>query len=671
MNKILFGGDYNPQQWPYEIWKEDLALFEEASIDTVTIGVFMWSMIQPNEETYDFSKLDEIMKHLHKAGKKVILATATAAHPAWMAKKYPDVTRVDFMGRKRNFGQRHNSNQHSENYQRLAKNLVRQIATRYKKYNNIVAWHINNEYGGYDYSEEGLVAFRKWLKNKYKTIENLNEKWCSDFWSHIYYDWDEIVFPNAISEHYGDNPNITAYQSLTLDYYRFNSESILQNFIMEKEIIREITPNIPVTTNLMGMYKPLDYFKWGKEIDIVSWDNYPPNMNSQSRMALTHDLMRGVNGGKPFWLMEQTPSMTACRGANPLKPPGVMRLWSYQAVAHGSNTVMFFQMRQNRNQSEKYHGAVIGHSGRRDTRTFKEVVHLGEELKLFSTEFLDSNLECEVGIIFDWDSWWAVEMSDGPTRYINYQEEMIKFHKQFYDRNIATDIISLEDKFEKYKLIIAPYLHMVPDAIKIKIKIEKFIAEGGIFVTTCMSGIVDEFNNAYLMDKPGIFQSVSGIRIDETDAQEKDCFNSIVDHHKNIVGKASIIFDIIQLEHAEAEYYYTDNFYAETPVVTKNQYGNGVCWYIGSILDEQLMNALFDKILSGASIASIETPDNVEISIRKNRNTEWVFIMNHNDSMIQFNSLWNGKDLLSNKVIHKNTDLKIEANDLIIIENRK
>ncbi|OFK56511.1 hypothetical protein HMPREF2811_01795 [Globicatella sp. HMSC072A10] len=666
MGKIFFGGDYNPQQWPESVWNDDMVLFEEANIDTVTVGVFMWGRLQSDEYTYDFSMLDRIMKRLKNENKNVILATATAAHPAWLARKYPDVTRVDFLGRKHTFGQRHNSNPNSKNYQHYAKILVRKIADRYKDYENIVAWHINNEYGGFDYSEESLIEFRLWLKKKYQSIELLNEKWNTDFWSHNYYSWDDIVFPNALSEHYGDNPNITAYQSLTLDYMRFNSDSLLNNFLMEKEIIKEITPHIPVTTNLMGMYKPLDYFKWGKEMDIVSWDNYPPNMQSQSRMALTHDLMRGINGGKQFWLMEQTPSMTACRGSNPVKPPGVMRLWSYQALAHGSNTVLFFQMRQNRNQSEKYHGAIIDHSGRNDTRTFKEVVKLGHELEKFEPTFLKSNKDSKVAIIFDWDSWWAVEMSDGPTRYLDYQQEMVKIYNQFFERNISIDVISKDDNFSKYELIIAPYLHMVPQTYQEKF--EKYVESGGNLVLTCLSGIVDEYDNAYMDIKPGIFKNLAGIRIDETDSQELDIVNRIITNDNQDIGQCSMIFDIIQLDGAMPIYYYGDNFYKNTPVVTKNKYQDGFCWYVGSVLDDFTWDATMTMVLKECNISHIETPKNVEVSIRYFEENSWVFVMNHNQYETEIVSLWTGVDILSGRTFKKGDVLKIKASDLVIIK---
>lgn len=666
MDKVLFGGDYNPQQWPENIWDEDMLLFDEAQIDTLTVGVFMWARIQIDEDTYNFEKLDRIMDRLLKEGKKVILGTSTAAHPAWMARKYPDVTRVDFLGRKHTFGQRHNSNPNSSNYQFFAKKLVRKIAERYKNYDNIIAWHINNEYGGYDYSDESLSSFREWLIRKYQTLENLNEKWNTDFWSHNYYDWEDIVFPNALSEHYGDNPNITAYQALTLDYYRFNSDSMLSNFLMEKEILKEVTPEIPVTTNLMGMYKPLDYFKWGKEIEMVSWDNYPPNMNSQSRMALTHELMRGVNGGKPFWLMEQTPSMTACRGANPLKPPGVMRLWSYQALAHGANSILFFQMRQNRNQSEKYHGAIIDHSGRNDTRTFKEVVQLGNELDKFDENFLRSNIKADVGIIFDWDSWWAIEMSDGPTRYLSYQQEMIKIHQQFFNRNIAVDIISKEADFSKYQLLVAPYLHMLPK--EFKEKFEHYVSNGGHLLTTCLSGIVDEYDNAYLTIKPGLFNEVTGIRIDETDSQEIEIWNPVIDNKHHLVGQSHIIFDIIQPQTAEPIFYYDTNFYKNTPVFTKNQFDAGICWYIGSVVDDDAWNKIMDEILKETSIKGYQMPKNVEVSERQFENHKWIFVLNHNENDIKFYSYWDGVELIKEIVVKNGEDCTVPANDLVVIK---
>ena len=408
VNKIVYGGDYNPEQWPKEVWKEDMKLLKEAHIDVLTLNVFAWASLQPSEEEYDFSRLDEIMELVGEHGFSVCLATSTAAHPAWMAKKYPDILRVEFNGMKRKFGGRHNSCPNSPTYRKYSVRLAKKLAERYKDCDNLIAWHISNEYGGECYCDNCEKAFRVWLKKKYRTIEELNRAWNTSFWGHTFYEWDEIVLPNLLSEHF--EYDRSQFQGMTLDYKRFNSESMLECYKMEYEAVKSVTPNLPVTTNLMGFYKNLDYKMWAKYMDVVAWDNYPANEDTPAQIAMSHDLMRGIKGGTPFLLMEQTPSVTNWLSYNALKRPGVMRLWSYQAVAHGADSVMFFQMRRSIGACEKLHGAIIDHVGTNQTRVYREAQALGKELERIGEETLGAVTEAEVAVYFDWDNWWAIQV---------------------------------------------------------------------------------------------------------------------------------------------------------------------------------------------------------------------------------------------------------------------
>ena len=434
VKKILYGGDYNPEQWPEETWEEDMRLLKLAHIDTVTLNVFSWAMLQPSEDTYYFDKLDKIMEMVTRHGMKICLATSTGAHPAWMARRYPDILRVDEHGLRRKFGSRHNSCPNSPTYRRYAVALASKLAERYKSYDNIVAWHVSNEYGGECYCENCENAFRQWLKDKYQTIEAINAAWDTAFWGHTFYDFDEIVVPDMRSEHFGHNDR-TNFQGISLDYKRFNSESILNAFRLEYDAIHAITPDIPITTNLMGTYQPLDYQMWAKYMDFVSWDNYPAYDAVAEETALRHDLMRGLKQGRPFALMEQTPSVTNWHPYNALKRPGVMRLWSYQAVAHGADTVMFFQMKRSIGACEKYHGAVIDHAVHENTRVFREVAALGAELEKIGSLTLGARTNAKAAIIFDWDNWWATGYSAGPTVNLKYCDEIFHYYKAFTDQN--------------------------------------------------------------------------------------------------------------------------------------------------------------------------------------------------------------------------------------------
>ncbi|MCD7756052.1 MAG: beta-galactosidase, partial [Firmicutes bacterium] len=272
-DKIAFGGDYNPEQWDESVWQEDMRLFRLAKIDTVTLNVFSWAALQPSEEVYDFSRLDKIMEMVRTNGLKVVLATSTAAHPAWMARKYPEILRTEANGMKRKFGCRHNSCPNSPIYRKFSARLAGKLAERYRGYDNIIAWHISNEYGGECYCENCEKAFRVGLQKRYHTLDNLNRAWNTAFWSHTFYDWDEIVAPNYLSEQFGEDQ--THLQGCSLDYRRFNSESIRDCFRLEYDAVKAFTPDIPVTTNFMEFHKPLDLQDWAKYMDFVSWDSYP------------------------------------------------------------------------------------------------------------------------------------------------------------------------------------------------------------------------------------------------------------------------------------------------------------------------------------------------------------------------------------------------------------
>lgn len=626
VNKIVYGGDYNPEQWPEEIWAEDMRLLKEANIDIVTLNVFSWAALQPSEETYDFSKLDKIMEMVRDNGLQVCLATSTGAHPAWMAKKYPDILRTEFNGLKRKFGGRHNSCPNSLTYEKYSVRLAQKIAERYRDYNNIVAWHISNEFGGECYCENCEKAFRVWLKKKYQTIENVNHAWNTAFWGHTFYDWDEIVLPNLLSEHFEQDRS--QFQGITVDYKRFNSESILECYKREYDALKAITPDIPITTNLMGFYKPLDYKMWAKYMDVVSWDNYPSNEDSPAQIAMSHDLMRGINGGEPFLLMEQTPSVTNWLPYNALKRPGVMRLWSYQAVAHGSDSVMFFQMRRTVGACEKLHGAVIDHVGTNETRVFREVKALGAELKELGEQTLGAVTDAKAAIYFDWDNWWAIECSAGPNCDLKYKDEIYNYYQALYKLNIPVDIVGPEDDLGKYQLLIAPILYMTKTGYDEKIR--TFVKNGGTFVTTFFSGIADEHDLIVTGGYPGKLRDIMGIWVEESDA-----LPSGAENHFTYRGKAypaKLLCDLSHLEGAEALSVYEEDFYAQMPAITKNQFGDGRAYYVATRSNEEFYQTLMADICEECGVESLLAPqENLEVTMRRNENGRFLFLLNHAD----------------------------------------
>jgi beta-galactosidase len=629
--KAFYGGDYNPEQFSKNSMQEDLRMFKLAGIDIATIGVFSWALMQPDEETYDFTWLDEIIDNLYQNGVYVCLATGTGGHPAWMARKYPDILRVDFEGRKRKFGFRHNSCPNSPTYQKYSRQLAAKLAERYKDHPAILVWHVSNEFGGICYCDNCAEAFRLWLQKRYGTLDELNKAWNTGFWSHTFYDWDEIVPPTILSEHYSELG--TAFQGISLDYNRFNSDSLLECYKAEYDEIKKHSPHLPVTTNLMGTYKPLDYFKWAKYLDIVSWDNYPAYDTPVSVTAMNHDLMRGLKDGQPFMLMEQTPSQQNWQPYNSLKRPGVMRLWSYQAVARGADTVMFFQLRRSVGAMEKFHGAVIEHVGHEHTRVFRETAELGKELQVLGDTLLDSRVDAKVGILFDWDNWWSIEFSSGPSRALKYLNEIQKYYDAFYHQNIQVDMIGVESDLSQYDLVVAPVLYMVkPGHAE---RLEQFVKNGGTFVTTFFSGIVNECDLVTTGGYPGELRKMLGIWAEEIDALLPEMSNRIVmkDSLGTLQGqyKCDLLCDLIHSEGADVLAVYGDDFYEGMPVLTRNQFGAGQSWYVASSPDQEFLKGLVAHLCEQKGIEPLlQTPQGVEVSRRTKEGKTFTFLLNHN-----------------------------------------
>jgi beta-galactosidase len=645
LHKLPYGGDWNPEQWERSVWEEDVRLFKEAGIDLLSINIFSWTLDQPDEETWNFGWLDDVIDLLKKNNMKVCLGTSTAAHPAWMATKYPDILRVDCKGRKRKYGDRHNSCPSSPTYRKFAPRIAKTLAERYKNEPAVVLWHVSNEFGGECYCENCEKKFRDWLKQRYGSLEALNEAWNTRFWSQTYTGWDQIVVPNELTVQWG--PTSTSQQAIVLDYLRFNSHNILECYKLERDAIKAVIPGAVVTTNFMAAYRPLNYREWAKELDIIAWDNYPYPEHTPAFTAMMHAIMRSLKHGQPFLLMEQTPSQTNWQTYNSLKRPGVMRLMSYQAVAHGADAVMFFQMRRSRGACEKFHGAVIEHSGRSDTRVFREVSGLGKELQDLKDSFLGSTLKAEAALWFDWESWWAVENSMGPSAALNYVDEVYKHYRPFSEKNIPIDVIGPESDLSHYKLIMAPLLYMIhPGTAE---KLTDFVNKGGILVTTFMSGIADTSDRVFPGGAPGPLKELLGLWSEEIDALPPEQHNRIILRKDlgPLEGEytCNLLFDMVRVEGAEVVATYGDDFYAGRPVLTRNKRGKGEAWHLASSADESFMDDLVDYFAGHLDMKPVleNIPGGVEVTRRlTNQGKSFYFFLNHTGSTQRIR-LWGKK----------------------------
>ncbi|TPF92263.1 beta-galactosidase [Bifidobacterium sp. UTBIF-78] len=659
---FLFGGDWNPEQWPEETWEHDLEMLEHAHINEATINVFSWTLLQPGEYSYDFTMLDKIVALLVSHGFNIVFATGTAALPAWMVREHPDVIRTTFEGRRHVFGGRHNFCPNSAYFRAESGKLAGLIAERYAGTPGLTAWHIGNEYGGGGglcYCEACAEAFRGWLRAKYGSIEALNKAWCANFWSHTITDWADVVPPVGYGDGIGSDwdPRKCVISGLLMDYRRFQNESQLACFTNERDAVRAHDATTPITTNLMGTFKDLDYFAWGREMDVVSWDNYPGMGMPASRVAMNHDLMRAVGGGRPFMLMEQTPNQQNWFPYCKVKRPGEVAALSWQAVAHGADTVQFFQMRQSLGGCERFHGAVIAHDGTEDSRVFRETAALGDALERVMPTVMGSGVQARVAIMFDWESYWSLEGCVGPTAGFSYPEEVHRFYRAFHRRNIAVDIIPSTTPaatLARYAIVVAPALIMVKPGVADAV--ETYVDGGGRFITGYMAGIHDEHDLVIPGGYPGPFRALVGVWAEEIDAiapgeripvvfgarpegdgdggpVDAGASGSVAAGADDSTGSdaaGEIVASIMHLEGARTlATYGGDDFYAGTPAVTVNDHGLGRAYYVGTPLDEPGMDAFAAGVLADADLAGTVTPDGVEIAERRTRDGRTVtFVLN-------------------------------------------
>lgn len=635
-NKFLHGADYNPEQWlDYpDVFEKDIELMKKAHCNVMSVGIFSWTALEPEEGVFNFEWLDKVINTLYENEINTILATPSGARPAWLSQKYPEVLRVSEIGVRNHHGFRHNHCYTSPIYREKTAILNSKLAERYSNNPAVIMWHISNEYGGECHCELCQNEFRKWLKEKYKTVDNLNKSWWTTFWSHTFTTWDQIESPSPIGEN--------QVHALNLDWKRFVTDRTIDFMMHEIKTVKKYNPNIPATTNFMYYYEGLNYFKFKDYVDIVSFDSYPQwhsedNIEVAYRVAAYFDILRSIKG-KPFMLMESTPSMTNWQRVSKLKKPGMHKLSSIQAVAHGSNTVQYFQWRKSRGSSEKLHGAVIDHYGKEDTRVFNDVKEVGITLESIE-EIINSNVKSEVAIVYDWENMWALNDSQGPRNIgLNYNDIVMDYYKVFWKQGINVDFIDMEGNLDKYKLVIAPIIYMTRNNFQDKIR--EYVENGGSFVMTYFSSIVNDKDLCYLGGFPGNLMDVFGIRSEEVDALYDYEKNEVKLYKNNKSYKCTEICDLVHLNEAEVLAEYNEDFYKGRPALTKNKFGKGKAYYICTRMEDDFNREFFKDLVDELEIErnlNIDLPKGVTVSKRENNNNKYYFIQNYLNELKEIN----------------------------------
>lgn len=629
------GGDWNPDQWldRPEVIDEDFRLFRLAGVNVVSIGIFSWSRLEPEEGRREFGWLDDIMNRLDREGMKAVLATPSASKPAWMSRKYPEVLRCSADRSRDLHGQRHNHCYTSPVYRAKAAGMAQALAERYGGHPALIAWHVSNEYSGECHCPLCQDAFRAWLRERYGSLEELNRAWWNDFWGHRYSDWAEVESPSTRGE--CSNP------SLDLDWRRFVDHQSLDFFLTESAPLRKLTPNVPITVNMMGTYPGLNYRNWGKYIDVVSWDSYPRWHNAErddadeaSAAAFRHDLMRSIKRGKPWLLMESTPSQVNWQPVNRLKAPGMHLLSSVQALAHGSDSVMYFQWRKCRGGIEQHHGAVVDHGGSSETRVFREVAEVGRFLQE-NAAVAGSAYPAEAAVIYDWECRWAVDFFGGygrPER--NYERACEEFHRAFWRRSIACDIPGPDDDLSCYKIVAAPWLYLVKNSTAERLS--AFVENGGVLLLTYFSGMVNETGLCFEEGFPGPLRRLAGLRAEELDPLWQGQRNRLVPVSGNeswLSGEYAVdsFCGIVRSEGAETLATYGDDWYEGLPALTRNAVGKGIVYYLAARAEQRLLDDLVGHAAEEAGVESVlprPFPRGINAQLRRGGTEDFIITMN-------------------------------------------
>lgn len=665
---MYYGADYNPEQWPEETWPDDVRLMKEAGVNLVSLAIFSWAKIQPAEGEFNWGWLDRIIDLLHEGGIQVNLATATASPPPWATQKYPEMLPTDENGAVYGPGSRQHYAPTSPAYRRLAAELVTALAARYAAHPAVVMWHVNNEYGchlNYDYSDNARDAFQSWLQRKYGTIEALNAAWGTAFWSQIYSSFDQILPPRKAP--YSTNPGGA------LDYKRFTSDALLELYVMERDIIRASGARQPITTNFMGAFPPLDYWKWAQEVDVIADDCYPdPNDPESFRTAaFARDLMRSLKPGTPWLLMEQSTGALNWRPTNAPKAPGQMAALSAQAIGHGADAVMFFQWRQSRRGSEKFHSAMVPHSGN-GTRTWREVTELGATLAEMPD--LAPESRAQVAVVFDWENWWALSHSDYPVN-IDYARLLQRWYGALHRHHVSIDIVKPTSNLAGYKLVVAPQLYLL--TTKGAKNLSAYVAAGGHLFVSAFSDVVDHDDafrdGGYLVG----LREVLGISVEDFGAlvppadssgpQSAGDSGSALDGigpgqaHSTVTGpfgdvRGEYFAEEIRSHGAEVIGTFTDGRLAGYPAMTRNTHGAGTGFYLATIPDTAGMETAMEWALRQANI----TPEIHGLSpwIETARRGDVLTVINHGTEKKTL--AVQGTDILTGEEL---SEIKLEAFD--------
>ncbi|GAA0697465.1 beta-galactosidase [Kitasatospora atroaurantiaca] len=623
LDALAFGGDYNPEQWPEEVWHEDVRLMREAGVTMVSVGIFSWALLETERGVYEFGWLDRLLDLLHENGIRVDLGTPTVVPPAWFYREHPEALPVTREGVRYEFGGRGAICHSSPAYREAAASITEQLGLRYGNHPAVALWHVHNEYGvpvSACYCAESAAHFRRWLADRYTTVKELNEAWGTAFWGQRYNRWEDVQPPRLTPT--ACNP------AQQLDWARFTSDAILENFKRERDLLHRLSPGVPVTTNFMtalSQCESLDYWAWGREVDVVSNDHYlvAEAERNHINLAMSADITRSVAGNKPWLLLEHSTGAVNWQPRNLIKQPGELARNSLAHVARGSDGAMFFQWRASRYGAEKFHSAMLPHAGT-DSRIWREVVALGADLTSLRS-VRGSRVVADAAILWDWQSWWAQKLEWRPSEELDARERADAWYAAAYDRHLTVDFAHPESDLSGYPLVLVPALYLMTEASNLNL--QEYVAGGGTLAVSYFSGIVDEHDTVQPGPHPGALRDVLGLTVEEFAPLREHRTVRLVGDGPALTG--DVWSEFVVPRGAETVWSYADGPAARHPAVTRNAFGEGSAWYVSSRIGGPDLDAVLARACADAGLPERELPRDVEVVERVGEHGRYLFAINH------------------------------------------
>ncbi|GAA4969195.1 beta-galactosidase [Yinghuangia aomiensis] len=639
-----FGGDYNPEQWDDATRAEDLRLMREAGVTLVNLAVFGWGRVEPARDAYDFRYFDTVMDDLAAHGIAADLATMTASPPAWLATEHPEMLPVTADGTVLSPGGRQHFCPSSPVYRDRAVKLAEALAAHYADHPALAMWHVGNEYGIHVaecFCDVSAADFRRWLADRYGSVDKLNDAWSTDFWSQRYTGFAQILPPRVAPTY--PNP------AQQLDFKRFSNDALLTCFRLERDALRRITPDVPVTTNFLAGHKTVDWYAWAPEMDVAALDSYPDPHGPHEHIAaaIAYDALRGATGGAPWLLTEQAPSAVNWRARNAGKAPGRMRLWSWQAVAQGADAVMYFQWRQSRGGAEKFHSGMVPHAGA-DSRVYREVRALGRELARVP-ELAGTESSNDVAVLFDWNAWWALELDSHPSDAVRALERLFDHYAPLFDLGVGVDVVHPSADLTGYRLVVLPSLYLLSEDHAARIA--DFVAAGGTLLASFFTGIVDEHDRVHLGGYPGPLRDVLGIRVEEfwPAADGEPVPLRAAPGGPEPAEPGSLWREDVGLAGAVPELLFTGPDWDDRPAATVHAHGRGTARYVATRPDPAAMRDLTRRALADAGVDPVlpGLPPGVQAVVRRGDGYDVLIVLNHTEEPVTVTLPAERRDLLA------------------------